>query len=90
MPGQALSDFNIFKLVAHNWGCEKNVRKVVFTGIRHYQMIDNVGGIQCSLPKTSNDAAASKDAPAPGLTISLSLPSIRTHGSLPSRHALFP
>jgi hypothetical protein len=45
------------------------------TGIRDYQMIDNAGGIQCPLPDTSNDAAASKDEPAPGLTISLSLPS---------------
>jgi len=108
-PGQALSDFNIFKLVAHYWGCEKMFEKCsspesVFqilkelsrdqpcdiTGIRDYQMIDSAGGIQCPLPDTSNDAAASKDEPAPGLTISLSLPSIRTHGSLPTRHALFP
>jgi predicted molibdopterin-dependent oxidoreductase YjgC len=89
-PGQALSDFNIFKLVAHYWGCEKMFEKwsspqSVFqilkelsrdqpcdiTGIRDYQMIDNAGGIQCPLPDTSNDAAASKDEPAPGLTISV-------------------
>jgi assimilatory nitrate reductase catalytic subunit len=25
--GQALSDFNIFKLVAHYWGCEKMFEK---------------------------------------------------------------
>jgi anaerobic selenocysteine-containing dehydrogenase len=89
-PGQALSDFNIFKLVADYWGCGKMFEKwsspeSVFqilkelsrdqpcdiTGIHDYQMIDNAGGIQWPLPDTFNDAAASKDEPAPGLTISV-------------------
>ena len=33
-------------------------------------MIDDAGGIQRPLPDTFNDVAASKDEPAPGLTIS--------------------
>ena len=77
------SGFQILKALSRDQPCD-------ITGIRDYQMIDDAGGIQRPLPDTFNDAAASKDEPAPGLTISLSLPSIRTHRSLPTRHALFP
>ena len=64
-PRVALSDFNIFKLIAHYWGCAElfkdwetpedvfGILKKVskgqpcdITGIRDYQMLDNLGGIQ--------------------------------------------
>ena len=41
------------------------------TGIHYHQMIDSAGRIQCPLPDTFNDAAASKHEPAPGLTHAL-------------------
>ena len=69
-PGEALSDFNIFKLVAHYWGCadlfeEWRTPEDAFqllkecskgqpcdiSGIRDYQHIDALGGIQWPLPR---------------------------------------
>lgn len=68
-PGEALSDFNIFRLIAHYWGCSELFRgwtspEVVFqilkrisrgqpcdfSGIRDYQMLDRVRGIQWPFP----------------------------------------
>jgi assimilatory nitrate reductase catalytic subunit len=87
-PGQALSDFNIFKLIAQYWGCGKMFEKwsspeSVFqilkelsrgqpceiTGIRDYQMIDAVGGIQWPFLDISNDQSVRKDDPAQVLTL---------------------
>ncbi|MSR31716.1 MAG: nitrate reductase [Gemmataceae bacterium] len=74
-PGQALSDFNLFKLVAEYWGCGHLFRawktpEAVFqilkettrnlpcdiTGIRDYQMLDLMNGIQW--PYTQKDSQA--------------------------------
>ena len=32
VPGQALSDFNIFKLIAHHWGCADLFREWIAGG----------------------------------------------------------
>lgn len=64
-PGEALSDFSIFRLVAEHWGCGELFRQwetpaeafqilkrlsrgqpCDFTGIDHYSMLDERGGIQ--------------------------------------------
>ena len=64
-PGQALSDFNIFRLIAKYWGCDdvlsewtspEKVFNILtelskgqpcdITGIKNYQQIDSLGGIQ--------------------------------------------
>jgi assimilatory nitrate reductase catalytic subunit len=69
-PGEALSDFAIFKLIAHYWGCApmferwespEAVFQILkelsrgqpcdFSGIRDYQSIDELGGIQWPLPE---------------------------------------
>ncbi len=68
-PGQALSDFRIFRLIANAWGCGELFAKwthpeAVFqllrdltqdrpcdiTGIKSYEMIDQMGGIQWPYP----------------------------------------
>ena len=58
------SVFEILKALSRDQPCD-------ITGIRDYQMIDDAGGIQRPSPDTFNDVAASKDEPAPGLTISV-------------------
>ncbi len=68
-PGLALSDFRIFRLVAHAWGCGETFaewtdpeatfrilrdlskdRPCDITGIRGYQHLDEMGGIQWPWP----------------------------------------
>ena len=72
-PGQALSDFNIFKLVSHYWGCGDlfarwtspeavfDILKRLsagqpcnFSGIRDYQHLDDLGGIQWPFVESQN------------------------------------
>ena len=68
-PGQALSDFAIFKVLAHAWGCGdlfaswrdpsdvfefmkelSRGRPCDFTGVRDYETLDAVGGVQWPYP----------------------------------------
>jgi assimilatory nitrate reductase catalytic subunit len=70
-PGEALSDFSIFQLIAKYWGCGNmfdkwNTPADVFetvkecsrgmpcdiTGIKDYQMIEEMGGIQWPYPES--------------------------------------
>jgi anaerobic selenocysteine-containing dehydrogenase len=73
-PGQALSDFRIFRLIANAWGCGElfarwtspeaafhllrdltKDRPCDITGIRDYEMIDRIGGIQWPYPEGMPD-----------------------------------
>ena len=75
-PGQALSDFRIFKLIAEAWGCGNMFRKwespeAVFRLLRAcsadmpcdidgYRMLDAKGGIQWPLPEGESVDAGSE------------------------------
>ncbi|MEP2775907.1 MAG: nitrate reductase [Luteolibacter sp.] len=73
-PGQALTDFRIFRLIADAWGCGEHFKKWThpeaafgllreisadqpcdITGVRDYDHIDEMGGIQWPFPEKSPD-----------------------------------